>query len=202
MEITGKITHVLPLQSGVSASSGKAWKKQEYVLETEETYPKMVHFDFFGEERVNQYAWIKIGDRIKLSFDIESREYNGRWYTNIRGWKAENADAAAPAAAAPAAPVPAAPTASPAFSARAASARACSYAARSSWNSRGLSSGLVCMSCVRYALVMARLSVVGSMPNGSQSICHSLFAYAPRIISDYHTIREHITARLRTTSPE
>lgn len=103
MEITGKITHVLPLQSGVSASSGKAWKKQEYVLETEETYPKMVHFDFFGEERVNQYAWIKIGDRIKLSFDIESREYNGRWYTNIRGWKAENADAAAPAAAAPAA---------------------------------------------------------------------------------------------------
>lgn len=87
MEITGKIIVVLPPQSGVS-QAGNNWKKQEYVLETEETYPKKVHFDFFGE-RADQYNWIKIGDRIRLSFDIESREYNNRWYTSIRGWKAE-----------------------------------------------------------------------------------------------------------------
>ena len=92
MEIIGKIIAVLPPQSGVS-QAGNAWKKQEYVLETEETYPKKVHFDFFGD-RADQFNWIKIGDRIRLSFDIESREYNGRWYTSIRGWKAENADAA------------------------------------------------------------------------------------------------------------
>ena len=93
MEITGKIIVVLPPQSGVS-QAGNNWKKQEYVLETEETYPKKVHFDFFGE-RADQYNWIKIGDRIRLSFDIESREYNNRWYTSIRGWKAEKADDAA-----------------------------------------------------------------------------------------------------------
>lgn len=112
MEITGKIIVVLPPQSGVS-QAGNNWKKQEYVLETEETYPKKVHFDFFGE-RADQYNWIKIGDRIRLSFDIESREYNNRWYTSIRGWKAEKADDAATAAPqAPAAPSPAAQPAAP-----------------------------------------------------------------------------------------
>ena len=106
MEITGKIIVVLPPQSGVS-QAGNNWKKQEYVLETEETYPKKVHFDFFGE-RADQYNWIKIGDRIRLSFDIESREYNNRWYTSIRGWKADKLDGTAQAspAEATAAPIP------------------------------------------------------------------------------------------------
>ena len=60
-------------------------------METQESFPKQVHFDFFGE-RADQYP-LNVGDVIKLSFDIESREYNGRWYTSIRGWKAEKADA-------------------------------------------------------------------------------------------------------------
>lgn len=101
MEITGKIILKLPLQSGVS-KSGNNWSKQEYVLETQESFPKKVHFDFFGE-RANQYN-LEVGQMVKLNFDIESREYNGRWYTSIRGWKAETVDeAAAAAAAAPAA---------------------------------------------------------------------------------------------------
>ena len=90
MEIQGKIIHNLGEQSGVS-KAGNSWKKHEYVLETQESFPKQVHFDFFGE-RADQYP-LNVGDVIKLSFDIESREYNGRWYTSIRGWKAEKADA-------------------------------------------------------------------------------------------------------------
>lgn len=86
MEIEGKIIVALPEVSGTS-QKGNAWKKREYVLETQETYPKKVHFDFFGE-RADQYP-LAVGDQVKLSFDIESREYNGRWYTSIRGWKAE-----------------------------------------------------------------------------------------------------------------
>ena len=86
MEVIGKIIHVLQPQSGKS-KAGKQWKKQEYVLETEDAYPKKICFDFFGD-RVDQFP-LKINDRVRLSFDIESREYNGRWYTNIRGWKAE-----------------------------------------------------------------------------------------------------------------
>lgn len=90
MEIQGKIIHNLGEQSGVS-KAGNSWKKHEYVLETQDSFPKQVHFDFFGE-RADQYP-LNVGDVIKLSFDIESREYNGRWYTSIRGWKAEKADA-------------------------------------------------------------------------------------------------------------
>lgn len=99
MEVLGKIIMKLPLQSGTS-KAGNQWTKQEYVLETVESYPRKIHFDFFGD-RVNQYP-LEVGDFIALSFDIESREYQGRWYTSIRGWKAEKRDpnsvATAPAA--------------------------------------------------------------------------------------------------------
>lgn len=111
MEVTGKIILALPEQSGTS-KAGNAWKKREYVLETNESYPKKIHFDFFGE-RADQYP-LTIGQTIKLSFDIESREYNGRWYTSIRGWKSEPAEEGAIAAQPTygAAPAPAAPAAS------------------------------------------------------------------------------------------
>lgn len=122
MEVVGKIILKLPLQSGVS-QAGNNWKKQEYVLETEDSYPKKVHFDFFGD-KADQFP-LNVGDRVRLSFDIESREYNGRWYTSIRGWKAEAAAAAAAAegpqqgpavaAAAPAAPAGAPVPPPPAF---------------------------------------------------------------------------------------
>lgn len=94
MEVKGKIIVVLPEVSGTS-QTGKAWKKREYVLETQDSFPRKIHFDFFGE-RADQYP-LNLGDDIVLSFDIESREYNGRWYTSIRGWKAEKANSGAAA---------------------------------------------------------------------------------------------------------
>lgn len=107
MEVTGKIIVALPEISGVS-KSGNNWKKREYVLETIESFPKKIHFDFFGE-KADQFP-LNLGDTIRLSFDIESREYNGRWYTSIRGWKAEPATEGAPAGQAYPASAPAAPT--------------------------------------------------------------------------------------------
>ena len=101
MEITGKIIVALPEQSGVS-KAGNTWKKKEYVLETQETYPKKVHFDLFGD-KADKYP-LSVGQTVRLSFDIESREYNGRWFTSIRGWQAEPVNDAM-GAAAPAAPV-------------------------------------------------------------------------------------------------
>lgn len=86
MEISGKIIAVLPPQGGVS-KAGRQWKKQEYVLETHDNFPKKVKFDFFGD-RVDQYP-LAIGDEVTVSFDIESREFNGRWYTDIHGWRAD-----------------------------------------------------------------------------------------------------------------
>lgn len=101
MEIEGKIIAILPAQEGVG-QNGNPWKVQPYVLETEGDYPKKVHFEIFGAERIerNQCA---IGDQVKVSFDIGSREYNGRWYTSCRAWRIDSAEPAAQpvAAAAP-----------------------------------------------------------------------------------------------------
>ncbi|MDE5704833.1 DUF3127 domain-containing protein [Muribaculum sp.] len=109
MEVEGKIILALPEQSGVSRA-GNNWKKREYVLETHETYPKKVFFVLFGD-RADQYP-LNIGDEIRLSFDINSREYNGRWFTSIDGWKVEPVAApVAPGMPAPAAPVYGAPAA-------------------------------------------------------------------------------------------
>ena len=97
MEVKGKIIKKLPLVSGTAKSTGNPWKKQDYVMETLEAHPKTIAFDFFGD-RADQYNF-EVGDEILLSFDIESREYQGRYYTNIRGWKGEKITNFAPAAA-------------------------------------------------------------------------------------------------------
>lgn len=101
MEIKGKIIEVLPLQSGVS-QAGKQWKKQEFVVETPDQFPRKVCMTLFGD-RVDQYP-VAIGDDVVVSIDIESREYNGRWYTNVNAWKIEKATAQVEAPAP--APVP------------------------------------------------------------------------------------------------
>ena len=117
MEVVGKIIQVLPLQEGVGRN-GNPWKLQVYVLETLDQYPHKVHFEVFGEDRIKMNP-CEIDQLVTVSFDIESREFNGRWYTSIRAWKIQQGDttqagdvpAAAPAQAAPAAP--AAPAAAP-----------------------------------------------------------------------------------------
>ena len=68
MEITGKIIAVLPEQGGVS-KNGNEWKKQEYVLETHDQYPKKVCFQLFGADRIAQAA-IQPGEELTVSFDI------------------------------------------------------------------------------------------------------------------------------------
>ena len=90
MEITGKIIQVLPEQGGVSKTSGKEWRLQSYVLETQEKYPKKVHFEIFGDDRIKSNQ-CNIDDIVTVSFDIESREFNGRWYTSIRAWRVVDA---------------------------------------------------------------------------------------------------------------
>ncbi|MDR3143201.1 MAG: DUF3127 domain-containing protein [Tannerellaceae bacterium] len=96
MEITGKIIAVLPEQGGVS-KIGNEWKKQEYVLETHDQYPKKVCFQLFGNDKIEQAA-IQTGEDLTIHFDIESREYNGRWFTNINAWKVERTNTGAAAA--------------------------------------------------------------------------------------------------------
>ena len=111
MELVGKVIQVLPPQEGVGRN-GNPWKLQGYVLETLDQYPRKVHFEVFGEDRIKQNP-CEIDQLVTI--DIESREFNGRWYTSIRAWRIQQGDMTQAAAPAPAAaPVAAAPAAAPA----------------------------------------------------------------------------------------
>ena len=96
MEITGKIIAVLPERGGIS-KTGNEWKMQEYVIETHEQYPRKVCFNVFGSDKIAQFN-IQAGEELTVSFDINAREYNGRWFNDIRAWRVERGVApAAPA---------------------------------------------------------------------------------------------------------
>jgi len=90
MEITGKIIAVLQPRSGVSQRTGNPWMTQEYVLETHDQFPRKCMFVVFGEDRIKQFN-IQLGGEYTVSFDIEAREYNGRWYNDIRAFNVQPA---------------------------------------------------------------------------------------------------------------
>jgi hypothetical protein len=110
MEVIGKIVQILPVQNGTSQRG--EWKKQEFILETNEQYPKKICISGWAE-RVDQIQTLAIGSEVRVSINLESREYNERWYTDVRAWKIEAAGTnvqatnteTPPAANAPAAPV-------------------------------------------------------------------------------------------------
>ncbi|MBX9853588.1 MAG: DUF3127 domain-containing protein [Cytophagaceae bacterium] len=86
LEVTGKLIKILNSQSGTGAKG--TWVKQEFVIETADQYPKKICCSVWGD-KVESLKNLNIGDQIKVSFNIESREYNERWYTDVRAWKLE-----------------------------------------------------------------------------------------------------------------
>ena len=93
MEIEGKIIVVLPAREGVSAR-GTQWKAQSYVIETREQYPRKCCFDVFGADKIEAFN-IQSGEDLRVSFDIDAHEYQGRWYNSVRAWKVDRIDPAA-----------------------------------------------------------------------------------------------------------
>lgn len=87
MEIQGKIVQILPLQSGIGQQSQKEWKKQEYILEQPGQYPKKVCFNLWGDA-IDRFM-LREGEEVTVQVDIESREYNGRWYTDVKAWRVD-----------------------------------------------------------------------------------------------------------------
>ena len=83
MELIGKAIAALPVKSGVSQRTGEQWQSREYVIETQEQYPKFVCFEVFGADKIKEFN-IHKNDIIKVYFNVESREYKGNWYTHRR----------------------------------------------------------------------------------------------------------------------
>ena len=88
MELTGKIIAILPAQGGVSQRTGNPWKSQDYVIETQEIYPKKCCFSVFGDEKIQKMN-IQLGETLTVSLDINANEYQGKWYNQVRAWKVE-----------------------------------------------------------------------------------------------------------------
>ena len=88
MDLSGKVISQLAEVSG-NSKSGNAWRKQEYIIETEGQYPKKVCVSIWGD-KIDQFA-LKTGEQVTLGVDLESREFNGRWYTDVRAYKVDRA---------------------------------------------------------------------------------------------------------------
>lgn len=89
-EISGQIIAVLPTKSGTSAR-GTEWSSQTAVVETKEQYPKKVAFDVMGADRIAQFN-LQVGDYVTVSYDVEAREYNGKWWNSVRAWNVVRAN--------------------------------------------------------------------------------------------------------------
>jgi hypothetical protein len=110
LEIEGTLSQKLPVQSGSSARG--PWAKQEFILEFPDgNFTSKACFTAWGQDKVQELGKYQVGDKVKVSFNLRSREYNGRWYNDLQIWKL--APAGAPAVQ-PAAPVQSAAPAQPA----------------------------------------------------------------------------------------
>ncbi len=85
MQLTAKLVQLLPLQTGEGKNG--PWKKQDIIVETDGQYPKKVCISIWGD-KVNPSILIP-GNTLNISFDVESREYNTKWYTDVKAWKVE-----------------------------------------------------------------------------------------------------------------
>ncbi|HEX8545689.1 MAG TPA: DUF3127 domain-containing protein [Cytophagaceae bacterium] len=84
LELEGRLVKVLPQQTG--AGKNGTWVKQDFVVETSDQYPKKICFSAWGDKAADLSRY-KTGDVLKVAFNLESREYNEKWYTEARAWK-------------------------------------------------------------------------------------------------------------------
>lgn len=92
LDIIGKLVQKMPVQGGTSARG--SWSKQEFIVETQEQYPKKVCISLWGD-KLKDLDDVQEGETITVSVNIESREFNGRWYTDVRAWRIQRAGATA-----------------------------------------------------------------------------------------------------------
>ncbi len=85
MQLTAKLIQLLPLQSGTGRNG--EWRKQDIIVETQDQYPKKICISLWGNKV--QHVSLNSGELYTIDFDVESREFNGRWYTDVKAWRIE-----------------------------------------------------------------------------------------------------------------
>ncbi len=100
IKLAGKVVQVLEEQSGEGKNG--PWRKRDFILETPGKYPKKVCITQWGDN-IDQHA-VQEGLEVTVSVDIQSREYKGNWYTDVKAWKVEHGTGESNAPQAPAPP--------------------------------------------------------------------------------------------------
>ena len=110
LQVKGKLIQKLPIESG-EGRNGR-WEKQQFVIETDEQFPKKICIMLWGD-KVSMLEKVTEGDVLTVSINIESREYNSRWYTDIKAWRIEKGadEGSSPAQSTSAAAMPTEPPA-------------------------------------------------------------------------------------------
>ena len=85
IEIKCKLLDKLAVQNGTSARG--PWSKQDFIVETIEQYPRKICMNVWGQDKANELSAFNAGEMLTVSVNIESREFNGRWYTDVRAWR-------------------------------------------------------------------------------------------------------------------
>ncbi|WP_035669392.1 DUF3127 domain-containing protein [Flavobacterium sp. 83] len=92
MALTATLIQLLPLQSGESKNG--TWRKQDVIVETEGQYPKKICVSIWGD-KINE-SQLQVGNSLIISYELESREFNSKWYTDVKAWKIEIAETKVP----------------------------------------------------------------------------------------------------------
>ena len=89
MEIKGKVKAILPLEQGES-KNGKGWKRRDFIVEFKDgNFDKLAAFTARTDAALERVGNLATGAEVNVAFNVESREYNGKFYTNLNAWKIE-----------------------------------------------------------------------------------------------------------------
>ena len=89
LSVKGKLSRKLSVESGTS-KAGKEWKKQSFLVDTGAQYNPEICFQLFGEDKIEILNHHNEGDQVEVSFNLSSKEFNGRYFHNIDAWRIEN----------------------------------------------------------------------------------------------------------------
>ena len=91
LQLKGRIIKILEIESGTS-KAGKEWKKQSFVINTDDDFNPEICFSLFGEDKIQKLSAFSLDQTVNVSFNLSSREYNGKYYHNIDAWNISPAE--------------------------------------------------------------------------------------------------------------
>lgn len=92
LKMNGEIVKIMEVEKGTS-KAGKEWQKLTFVINNGNQYNPEVAFQIFGTDKVEKFnKYNKVGSKVDVSFNVSSREFNGKYYNSLDAWKVFKAE--------------------------------------------------------------------------------------------------------------